>query len=325
LFATESGGTEDGWYHQSTDVWNNPAYDYGIATEAVKSIGAAMAFAQSRAYQKPITGDSSFSIPPDQERSFYMTMTIATSINVTSRWWSGGATFGIYNPQGNLIDEVIFDDSSPWNSSIILETPVGGQGIYHLLVYNHRGTTTGCEISWVYDSDIDYTGIIDSEEFWFDTNLFSSDQDSDTLPDAYEMIIGTNWESADSDMDELPDNWEIEHGLDPLDSSDASGDEDGDSLSNLEDFEWGSHPFLVDSDYDKIPDNWEVENGLDPSIDDAAGDPDNDFATNLEEYRAGTDPNIAETIPINLIIPPVILTGSIIVLVLVSIFLYRRR
>lgn len=325
LFVAESGGIHDVWYHQSTDVWDNPAYDYALATEAVKSIGAAIAFTQSRAYQKPTTSDFSFTLQPDQERRFYITISRGTSINVTSRWWSGGATFGIYNPQGVLIEEIIFDDASPWESSVVLNPQVGAQGVYHLSVYNHRGTTAGYEVSMTYDSDVDYTGIVDSEEFWFDASLFSSDQDSDTLSDAYEMILGTSWLSADSDSDQLPDNWELDYGLDPLDASDASNDEDGDSLSNLVEFEYGSHPFLVDSDYDEIPDNWEIENGLNPALDDASEDPDNDYTTNLEEYQAGTDPNSADAIPLDIVLAPVIIPGSILVLATVFIYVYRRK
>jgi len=325
LFAAESGGTNDIWYHQSSDVWSNPAYDYAVASEAVKSIAAAIAFTQSRAYQMPVTGYTSFTLQPGHERSFYITITKGTTINVTGRWWSGGATYGIYNPQGNLVEEVIFDNASPWESSVVLDTLVGGLGIYRLSVYNHRGTITGYEVSWTYDSDVDNNGIFDSEEFWFDTAIFSSDQDSDTLTDAFEMIIGTNWQSTDSDLDQLPDNWEIEYGLDPLDPSDALHDEDGDSLTNLEEFEYGSNPILVDSDYDKLPDNWEIENGLNPVRDDASEDPDNDYITNLEEYRAGTDPNYAEVKPLDIILASIVVPGSILALVAVSIFTYRRR
>ncbi|MHA2432928.1 MAG: M20/M25/M40 family metallo-hydrolase, partial [Candidatus Thorarchaeota archaeon] len=49
LFAFESGFfTDDSYYHQATDIWNNTAYDYEIATETVASIGASMAFVMSQ-------------------------------------------------------------------------------------------------------------------------------------------------------------------------------------------------------------------------------------------------------------------------------------
>ncbi len=327
LFAHESGGAYDIWYHKSSDVWTNEAYDYAIGAEAVKAIGAAIAFTQARAYQIPIHDERSFTLIPSHERSFYMTITGETSINVTSRWFGGGATYSIYNPEGYLIDEIAFDDASPWESSIVLETPVSEYGVYQLSVFNHRGTTTGYEVSYVYDSDIDGNNVPDSEEFWFgfDIELFSTDQDSDNLTDAYEMIIGTDWKSPDSDSDALPDNWELNYGLDPLNSSDALDDEDGDTLTNLEEFIYGSNPLLIDSDKDQIPDKWEIDNGLNPSVNDASEDPDNDHITNLEEYRAGTDPNVAEIKPLNYILAPALLTGGIFMLVTASFVMYRRR
>ncbi len=255
-----------------------------------------------------------------------MTITSETSINVTSRWWGGGATYAIYDQEGHLIEEIIFDDASPWESSIVLETLVSGQGVYQLRVSNHRGTATGYEVSWVYDSDIDNNSIPDSEEFWFgfDVELFSTDQDSDTLSDAFEMIIGTDWESPDTDSDTLPDNWELDYGLNPLNSSDALDDEDGDTLTNLEEFTYGSNPLLIDSDNDEIPDRWEIDNGLDPSVNDASEDLDNDHITNLEEYRAGSDPNVAEENPLSYLITPALTTGVIFVLLAASFFHYRR-
>jgi len=327
LFAHESGGAYDIWYHQSSDVWTNEAYDYAIGAEAVKSIGAAIAFTQARAYQMPIHYERSFTLIPSHERSFYMTITGETSINVTSRWFGGGATYSIYNPEGYLIDEIAFDDASPWESSIVLETPVSEYGVYQLRVFNHRGTTTGYEVSYVYDSDIDDNDVPDSEEFWFgfDVELFSTDQDSDNLTDAYEMIIGTDWESPDSDSDILPDNWELDYGLNPLNSSDALDDEDGDTLTNLEEFIYGSNPLLIDSDQDEIPDKWEIDNGFDPSVNDASEDPDNDQFTNLDEYLAGTDPNEVEVETLSYVVTPDTLAGGIIVLVTVSIFVYRKH
>ncbi len=326
LFAHESGGAYDYWYHTPGDVWDNEAYDYEIGAEAVKSIGAAIAFTQARAYQMPVHGERSFTLIPSHNRSFYMTITGETSINVTSRWFGGGATYSIYNPEGYLIEEIAFDDASPWESSIVLQTPVSGQGVYQLCVSNHRGTSTGFEVSYVYDSDIDNNDVPDSEEFWFgfDVELFSTDQDSDTLSDAFEMIIGTDWESPDTDTDLLPDNWELDYGLNPLNSSDALDDEDGDTLTNLEEFTYGSNPLLIDSDNDEIPDRWEIDYGLDPSVNDASEDPDNDHITNLEEYRAGTDPNVAEENPLSYLITPALTAGAIFVLVIASVCIYRR-
>lgn len=302
LFAHESGGAYDIWYHKPSDVWTNEAYDYAIGAEAVKSIGAAIAFTQARAYQMPVNDDRSFTLLSNHEKNFYMTITGETSINVTSRWWGGGATFSIYNPEGYLIEEVTFHDASPWKSSIVLETPVSSLGVYQLRVYNHQDTTVGYEITWAHDSDINANEIPDSEEFWFDVEYFSTDQDLDTLSDAYEMIIGTDLESPDSDSDELPDNWELDYGLDPLDPLDAMADADSDTLSNLQEFILGLDPLLSDSDFDHLPDAWEIQYHLNPLVDDSLEDPDEDDKSNLQEYLDGTDPLVADlevmTIPV---------------------------
>lgn len=325
LFASESGGYNDVWYHQAGDVWNNEAYDYALATEAVRAIGAAIAFTQAKAFEMPVHGERSFILQPSHEKNFYMTITGDTSINVSSRWYGGGATYTIFDPSGYLVEEVVFDSASPWEQSLVFDVPTSRQGVYRLRVFNHQGTSVGFEVSWMYDTDIDNNDIPDSEEFWLDVNLFSTDEDSDLLSDAYEMIIGTNWQSADSDQDLLPDKWELDYGLNPLDSSDALDDNDGDLLTNLQEFTFGSNPLLMDSDNDEIPDLWEIENGLNPSVDDSAEDPDNDQMTNLEEYRAGTDPNLAEPEPLNFISSPVFLTGGIFVLLLGSYYVYRKR
>jgi len=46
----------------------------------------------------------------------------------------------------------------------------------------------------------------------------------------------------DSDGDGMPDLYEVEHGLDPLDDSDALEDADGDGHSNLEEYQQGTDP-----------------------------------------------------------------------------------
>ena len=100
----------------------------------------------------------------------------------------------------------------------------------------------------------------------------------------------------DSDDDGIPDGWEVTHGLDPLDSSDASGDSDGDGLTNLEEYELNTDPQNVDSDSDGIPDSWEIQYNLDPTdSSDASLDPDGDGLSNLREYELGTDPHNSDS------------------------------
>lgn len=76
----------------------------------------------------------------------------------------------------------------------------------------------------------------------------SEDFDSDGLPDLGEYIAGTDSLSPDTDSDGLPDGWEVSHGLDPLDSADASLDPDGDGLANALEFELGADPGFSEPD-----------------------------------------------------------------------------
>ncbi|MGY5852806.1 MAG: M20/M25/M40 family metallo-hydrolase, partial [Candidatus Thorarchaeota archaeon] len=50
LFAFESGVGYDDAYHQPTDTWDNPMYNYTLARETAASIGSTIAFSMSREY-----------------------------------------------------------------------------------------------------------------------------------------------------------------------------------------------------------------------------------------------------------------------------------
>ncbi len=52
---------------------------------------------------------------------------------------------------------------------------------------------------------------------------------------------------SDTDGDGIPDAWEIAHGLDPLNSADASADPDGDGFSNLQEYLAGTNPLDANS------------------------------------------------------------------------------
>jgi len=60
---------------------------------------------------------------------------------------------------------------------------------------------------------------------------------------------------VDQDMDGLPDHWETEHGLNPLDGSDAHLDNDEDGWDNLAEYKRGSHPFVMDLALQILPVN----------------------------------------------------------------------
>ncbi len=325
LFVHESGGAYDRWFHTSGDSWDNQDYDYDIASQAVKAIGSSIAFTMSRTYGEPITSGKNFDLLPGNNRNFSFVISGPTMLNVTARWYGGGATFALYGPNGNLIEKHVFDNAYPWTSKLIFEISVSNEGRYYLNILNHGRTTTGHELFWQYDTDIEGNDIPDSQEFWIDNEYFQIDTDLDSISDGEEMLLGTSLDSADSDSDLLPDGYEIENNLNPLDPSDAILDYDGDSLTNLQEYQFGSNPNLVDSDSDQLPDSWEYIYGLNPLVDDSQEDPDNDNLTNIEEYLRGTDPNIADGIPQVLTLTPGIVIGVAAILIVGMTSWYRKR
>jgi len=76
----------------------------------------------------------------------------------------------------------------------------------------------------------------------------AGDFDSDGLSDLAEFRAGTDPLSSDTDGDGMPDAWEASHGLDPLDSADASLDPDGDGLPSLLEFSLGGDPSVFGPD-----------------------------------------------------------------------------
>ena len=294
LFAHESGGAYDTAYHTSRDSWTNELYDYDIATDAVKSIGAAIAYTMSRAYQQRTQLEYSFTLLPSHTRQYYIPITLQTTLEVDCRWWGGGTSLRLFAPNGQQVAQHVSEDSSPWELSTVIEESVGSQGLYRLEITNVGGTSVGHDVTVSFETDVDRTGVADSQEFWFDQSYFSSDQDNDSISDAEEMILGTDRYSSDTDLDSLPDSWEVANDLDPLDPADANQDQDGDGLTAIAEYENGCDPWSEDTDSDCMPDAFEVAYGLDPTVDDAGDDLDSDGISNLREYQQGTNPALAE-------------------------------
>jgi hypothetical protein len=323
LFAHESGFAFDSAYHTSADVWNNPMYNYTVAIEAVKAIGASIAFTLARAYQEPTVLEDVSTLLPGREATYSITITTPTTINVSCRWWGGGTSITLYNSVGGQMAQMVDAAASPWEPTTIMSQNAVSPGIYTLNVFNPSRTSIGYEMEVTYETDIDGNGVLDSQEFWFDQGFFSMDSDLDSIDDGQEMILGTSRFSNDSDSDSMSDSWEIQYGLDPLDESDAVLDEDSDGLSNLNEFRNNCNPNTEDTDADSIPDLWEVENNLDPTRDDSAEDPDQDGVSNLVEYLEDTDPHFAE-FRIERYFVPAIMLGAVAVIA-AGAYVIRRR
>jgi len=325
LFAHESGFVYDSAFHTSGDVWDNSLYNYNVAIEGVKAIGASIAFSMQRAYQQLMRQTYTAVVNPGNILNFSIIITGQTLVNVTSRWWGGTIAFELYGPSDQLLVHLTKNHTSPWEKSVVFEQAVSTEGIYRLAVLNYGSTSTGCDVVCEYDTDINGNDIPDSEEFWFDANYFSLYSDSDSLSDGWEMILGTSWLSEDTDSDLMPDDWEIDNGLNPLDAGDAMQDADGDTLTNLEEYQNACNPHSVDTDSDQMPDNFEVANNLDPTVNDALEDPDNDLVSNLDEYLQGTDPHYAELRLERYVVPISILVGGILVITVGVIAWYKEH
>lgn len=323
VFITESGFAFDTTYHSPDDVWNNPLFNYTVAIEAVRAIGSSIAFVLAREFESPTVIAERSTLLPGRGQNYAITVSTPTTIKVTCRWWGGGTTIRLLDTNGIVLDQMVAATASPWEFTTIMTESVTQPGIYVLRVRNPSTESIGYELEITYESDINGNGVLDSEEFWFDSMYFSMDSDSDSIDDGREMILRTSRFSNDSDSDQMSDSWELENGLDPLDAADAAGDADLDGLSNLEEFVNNCDPNSEDSDADQMPDLWEVENGLNPLFDDAEEDPDRDGVSNLQEYLDATDPNYPE-LRLEQYFVPSVMIGAVAV-VGVGIFAVRRR
>jgi beta-lactam-binding protein with PASTA domain len=113
--------------------------------------------------------------------------------------------------------------------------------------------------------------------------ILDVDTDGDGIGDYYD---------GDDDNDGMPDDWEIQHGLDPLDPSDAAQDKDGDGLSSLSEYTAGTDPVTPDTDGDGIQDGTEMGltlSDIGPGTDTSFFQPDLDPATRTNPTDPDTD------------------------------------
>lgn len=308
MIGIESGFTVDPSIRSLEDNYLNPTFRYYLGTEMTAAIGGSIAFTMSREYGRPIEYDIELEIEIGRTKSYYLPINTPTFINVSARWFGGNTAYSILDSENNIIARHEYNYTSPWTAIDIFTQAITQPGLYRLFIENTANHAIGYELQFSYDSDIDGNDVMDSQEYWIDTELFEQDDDGDSLSNAYEIILGTDPENSDSDSDGLPDSWELEYGLDPLNILDAMADADNDTLTNIQEYILGLDPLQVDTDLDYLPDAWEVEYGLNPLFDDSLEDPDEDEISNLQEYLEGTDPLHAKeevmTIPVIWIATP---------------------
>jgi len=164
--------------------------------------------------------------------------------------------------------------------------------------------------------DIDSDGLLNIEEFTYNSNSSNVDTDNDTILDGEEVhtygtlptsddtdgdtlkdneeinIYGTDPTKNDTDSDIMWDGWEIQYGLNPL-INDGGGDLDSDGLSNADEFLYSTEPNNTDTDSDKLLDGEEVHTyGTDPKNMDS----DDDLLTDYEEVQIySTNPALNDT------------------------------
>ncbi|WP_242632844.1 Ig-like domain-containing protein [Thiothrix fructosivorans] len=89
------------------------------------------------------------------------------------------------------------------------------------------------KIGDVCDTDRDGDSVSNDQDAFPDDKAESKDNDKDG--------IGNNAD-PDDDNDGMPDTWEEQHGLDPLNSTDATQDADKDSFTNKQEYDAGTDP-----------------------------------------------------------------------------------
>ncbi|MHA2042681.1 MAG: M28 family metallopeptidase [Candidatus Thorarchaeota archaeon] len=289
LFAYQSG--VDGAYHTASDTWDNPAYDYDVATELVASLGASLAFIMSLAHGERLALHYSGSDTSSYETEYFFAISIANNLKVEGIW-NRPTTFSLYAPDGTLVDSV--DETSAYSQQTIFDTFANQKGLYRLVIEYEGSMSVDYTIDVEYDVDYNGDGIPDKDDPWLFSIDFQEDSDNDLLSNGLELILGTDIFHPDSDSDFMPDGWEYNHGLDPL-VDDSADDLDGDGLSNIEEFQIHTEPNNVDTEADGMDDKWETDYGLNPLVVDSHEDPDEDTLSNIDEYNHGTSPISSDT------------------------------
>ncbi len=108
------------------------------------------------------------------------------------------------------------------------------------------------------------------------------------VTDSGSVTITVHFDAGgDADSDGMPNGWELDHGMDPMDASDASVDADSDGLTALQEYEAGSDPDNRDTDGDGFGDAEEATLGSDPA--DPSSVPDHGHFSDVEPTGFGPE------------------------------------
>ncbi|MHA1961295.1 MAG: M28 family peptidase, partial [Candidatus Thorarchaeota archaeon] len=345
LFAFESGFDLDDAYHTHDDTWDNPLYNYTVATSTVSSIGASIAYTLSRTMGQQTVSRYNFNLTPGSSREWYIEISIDTEVAVDGSWsGADGLEFTIRRPSGATLDSNSSALALGVNETVI-RADTSDFGLHVLEIENTGTGNVSLELIISHETDIEGNGVPDSQENWY--NDFAVDTDSDGVSDGIEELLGydrydnnpdidgdglsnvdeiniygTDHLNSDTDSDGMPDGWEVDNELDPLASSDRLQDPDDDELVNYAEYEAGTDPRNSDSDSDTMPDGWEVYFALNPLVDDSQLDPDGDGLPNHLEYVNDLNPKVADWI--NPIIPLSLGGAAAIFVVLIVIYVRRK-
>jgi len=288
MFAFESGFSLDNAYHTANDVWDNPMYNYHVATDTVAAIGASMAHTLARSHEEQVKQEFDSRVRNDETQTLLFSAGKNTKFQLNASWIGGLLKADLYDPNGAIKGTFTANANDSEKISIFnINVQTGGLWTLNLRCDADFDVTYVIEV--LHDTDLDRDHIPDSSQFWLNASLFDIDQDGDSLSEGLEIIIGTLDTEVDSDGDMIPDLWEYNHGIDPS-VANAMDDDDEDGLTNYGEYVHGTLPLNWDSDSDEISDSWEVATGTNPLVDDAHLDPDNDNLTNLQEYGNYTNP-----------------------------------
>ena len=333
IFATETG--LDPYYHTDEDTWNNPAYDYGIATDTVSSIGASIAHVLSRTEGQEVYDKYSTTLLPGNDDEYLIEISALTNLEILLNW-TGGSEL---RSEILDVDNTILEESSgSVDGTSLSDIETEHFGLYKVYIKNNDVSTITIDLEFRYEADVEGNNILDSEQNWYNgfdvdhdqdgisdaqeellsTNRFNEDSDSDGISDYDEQYVWrTNPRLNDTDFDEMSDAYEIANGLNPR-TPDGGTDLDGDSLKNYEEYLLGTAANNSDTDFDGLPDPWEVAYGLNPLVDDSLLDADGDLLSNAEEFAMGLNPMVADN-------PFIIVVPSISILIVLGIFIVRKR